>query len=429
MKVAFFTYAFPPEQTFAASTGAQIAEELTRRGHAVWVLAPFPNHPKGVIFDGYRRTLFSASIIAPGYRLIHCFATLSRTSTMVSRFAANLSFGLTSGLHVLFGERPDLIVTQSWPIFANGIAALVAKLRGIPLVLRIQDCYPESLDSQGRVTNRSWIFRAIRKIDVMTAHSSKQILVISPVFRKLYEEDRGIAPEKLSVIPNWGNDDIVDNDPSPGRAFRAKLGIPEDAFVAVYAGNIGVAARVETLVEAGAKLKHLKRVFIVIAGEGSQLGICRELIKSRQLDRVVIHSPWESEETEALIKMADIALLPTKTTQSLISVPSKLISYLMAARPVVAAVLPESDTADVVFSSGAGWVISPESVDEMAAAIAAASELSKESLNQMGYAGQRFALDHLSKSANLLRVVQTLEAVVGIEEQQGIHEHGATSLQ
>jgi len=429
MKVVIVTNVFPPEHTLAAPTGAQIAEELTRRGHSVSVLAPFPNHPKGIIFDGYRRTLYSTATIDPGYKLTHCFATLSRTSTMISRFSANISFGITSGLRILFGKRPDLILTQSWPIFGNGSIALVAKLRGVPLVLRVQDCYPESLESQRRVTKRSWIYKTVRKIDLMIAHSSKQILLISPVFRRLYEGDRGISPGKLSIVPNWGNDEVVDAGSSSDLRFREKLSIPEDAFVAVYAGNVGVAASVETVVQAGEKLQDKMQIYVVIAGEGSQLGACREHIASRHLDRVIIHSPWKTEETQAVLRMADVLLLPTKATQSLISVPSKLISYLMAARPVIAAVLPESDTGDAIVTSGAGWVIAPESADQMADAIAAASEHSKESLIRIGYAGQRYAREHLSRSANLPRVVRTLESAAGIKDEPSVHQQSATSFQ
>jgi colanic acid biosynthesis glycosyl transferase WcaI len=427
MKVVLVTNVFPPEHNLGAPTAANIAEELTRRGHSVHVFAPFPSHPIGRIFPGYRRTLYSTSIVAPGYKLTHCFGTFSRTSTMVSRFASNLSYGITSGLRVLVGGRPDLIFTQSWPIFANGIVTMVAALRGVPQVLRVQDMYPESLESQSRVTRRNLIYRAIREFDRLIALSSSKILVISPVFRRLYEEDRHIPSDKLRVVQNWVDDESVESDPSAGSAFRRMLGIPENAFVAVYAGNVGVAANVETVVQACAKLKELGRIYVVIAGEGTQLGACRELIQSHGLDRVIIHSPWKAEETQAVLKMADVLLLPTKATQSLISVPSKLISYFMAARPVIAGVLSESDTASAIRDGNAGWVIAPESTDQMAAAIVAASEHSAERLSQMGHAGQRYALEHLSRSSNLPRIVRMLEMAAGIGDEPGIRQQRVIS--
>lgn len=427
MKVVLVTNVFPPEHNLGAPTAANVAEELTRRGHSVHVLAPFPSHPIGRIFPGYRRTLYSTSTVAPGYKLTHCFSTFSRTSTMVSRFASNISYGITSGLRLLFGERPDLIFTQSWPIFANGIVTMIAALRGVPQVLRVQDMYPESLESQRRVKRRNIIFRTLREFDRMIALSSSRILVISPLFRRLYEEDRHIPSDKLRVVQNWVNDEIVETDPSAGCVFRERLGIPRNAFVAVYAGNVGVAASVETVVQACTKLEKLNQLYVVIAGEGTELGACRELIQRHGLKRVIIHSPWKAEETQPVLKMADVLLLPTKATQSLISVPSKLISYFMAARPVIAGVLPESDAASAIRDSNAGWVVEPESSDQMAAAIAAASERSTESLMQMGNAGQMYALEHFSRNANLPRIVRMIEVAAGIVDEPGIAQQRAIS--
>ena len=93
-----------------------------------------------------------------------------------------------------------------------------------------------------------------------------------------------------------------------------------------------------------------------------------------------------------MIKMADVLLLPTKGRQSLNSIPSKLITYLLSGRPVIAAVLPESDTAAAILESGAGWVVNPDSAELMAEAILAASEQSAESLRRMGSAGREYAL-------------------------------------
>jgi glycosyltransferase involved in cell wall biosynthesis len=109
--------------------------------------------------------------------------------------------------------------------------------------------------------------------------------------------------------------------------------------------------------------------------------------------------------------MADLLLLPTKAEQSLLSIPSKLISYFLSGRPVLAAVLSGSDTAAAVRDHGAGWVVEPDSVETMAEAILAASEMPEESLSRMGLAGRSYALQNLTREANLPRVVQIVESV------------------
>ncbi len=228
--------------------------------------------------------------------------------------------------------------------------------------------------------------------------------------------DRGVPADKVHVITNWGGDEIVDADRSAALAFRRKLGIPENAFVAVYAGNVGVASNAELLVEAMAKLKDRTQIYLVIAGEGAKLCACRDEAERKVLDHVVIHTPWRTEETGSVIKMADVLLLPTKDRQSLNSIPSKLITYLLSGRPVIAAVLPESDTATAIAESGAGWVVNPDSAALIAEAILAASEQSAESLSRMGSAGREYAFENHSRESNLSRLVEIVEMAVKVAE-------------
>ena len=180
---------------------------------------------------------------------------------------------------------------------------------------------------------------------------------------------------------------------------------------------MGVASNAELLVDALAKLKEHTQIYLVIAGDGSQLGVCREATRRQQLDHVVIHTPWKTEETRPVLQMADALLLPTKGNQSLNSIPSKLITYLLSGRPVIAAVLPESDTAKAIIESGAGWVVDPDSVDLMAKAITEASEQSAERLSQMGTAGREYALKTHTKGANLPRVVEIVERAAKLQNR------------
>lgn len=255
LKVVIVSAVFPPEPMVSAQTSVQLADALVRRGHSVQVLAPFPNRPKGELFDGYRRSLYSTSVSVTGYTVTHCWSFFSPYSTMLCRLAENLSFGITSGLRLLLGKKPDVIYSNSWAVFATGIVICVARLRTIPVVLSVQDVYPESLESQGRVTKRGWCYRLLRKCDQMILRSAKEVIVISEGFRLLYETNRGICPERIHVVPNWGTDDQFQTYPNAALEFRQNLGIPPRAFVAVYAGNVGVASNAEMLVEAFAKLK------------------------------------------------------------------------------------------------------------------------------------------------------------------------------
>jgi len=409
MNIVIVSAVFAPEPVISAQTSAQLAGELVARGHLVNVLAQFPNRPQGRIFKGYRRALYSVSNVSQGQTLTHCFSTFSRQSTMVSRGLENATFGITCGLRLLFGSRPDVIYSNTWALLATGIVMAVAWVRQIPVVLSVQDVYPESLESQGRILKEGWLYRTLRAFDRIIAQFATEVIVPGNRFRRLYKLDRQIITERIHVVANWGRDEISERGSGDPLELRKELGIPANAFVAVYAGNIGVASNVEMIVDVFSQLANHALIYLVIAGEGSRLRRCREKAICQQLDHVLIHSPWKVDQTEQVLAMADVLLLPTKGKQSLHSIPSKLIAYFLSGRPVVAAVLQESDSALAMHNAGAGKVVEPDSVDQMAQAILAMSQLSTERLHRMGLAGRAYALRNFTSRSNLPQVVQIVE--------------------
>lgn len=408
MKIVIVASVFAPEPLVSAQANAHIAEALARDGHSVHVFAPFPNRPAAKLFPGFRRRLYSTSLSPEGYNLTRCFSTISRRSTMISRLAENFTFGFALIPRLLFKQRPDVIYSHAWPIFATGIVALIAKLRRIPLVLRVVDVYPESMESQKRISKDGLMYRVLRKVDGMISRSAKAMIFISPGFQRLYATDRGIEESRLHVVLYWNSDEAFEPNPDGARELRKKLGIAPEAFVATCAGNIGVACNAEMLIDVFAKLTEHKELYLVIAGGGSRLEVCRQQATEKKVERVVIHSPWRAEETGALLQMTDVFLLPTNRDQSSYSIPSKLIGYFLSARPVIAAVLRQSDTAAVINESASGWVVSPDDVDALARALVEASHQPERLRNEMGSAGRAFALRHFTKLSNLPRVIQVI---------------------
>ena len=381
---------------------------MSSEGHSVTVITSFPSRPSGVRYPGYRRRFFQIGRGSEGYKLIRCLSAHSRKSSLFSRSAENISFGLFSSIIAILLSRPDVIYSNTWPIFATALLSLVAKLRRIPFILSIQDLYPESLIAQGRMIDNSPPARLIRWIDSIIARQSSHVIVISERFAEIYGNQRGIQSDRLSVVPNWADSSAIDVSISNNQ-FRRRAGLAESDFLVAYGGNIGMAAGAETLIEAARYLTNHKRVRLLIAGEGSRLHICRGLARKLPEGRIVFHSPWEPEETSEVLRAADLLVLPTRGGQSLASVPSKLIYYMLAARPILALALKGSDVASIVERAGCGWVVEPDQPHLLATHIKNVYAMSRDELDARGQAGRDYALKHLSKEACLPRVIDILE--------------------
>jgi len=421
MKFCIVSCVFPPEPVVSSRTSEQIALALCARGHRVSIVTSFPHRPGGRIYPGYESRFYVKESSLNSYWVARLPSYFSPDSKMFGRFLENISFGISSGLAVLFSKRPDAIYANTWPLFAQGMVWLVCRLRRIPLVLSVQDIYPESLLIQDRLHHhRSLIFRILREMDRFVAQHSHAIILISEKFRQFYIRERGLAADKAITVPNWV-DEIQEINASTDNDIRRHHRIPANAFLAVYGGNIGIASGIDKVIRAFEPLAEFENIYLLIAGDGPLLGQCRSIAQNQGNRRIIFHHPWRTDETSNLLGAADLLLLPTQGEQSLVSVPSKLISYMLSARPILALAHLESELAEVVLHSGCGWVIPPGDVHGFSNRIIEISALSKVILGKHGRAGRSFARRHYSMATNLPKIIDILERAGGKVERNPLH--------
>jgi len=374
------------------------------------VLTVFPNRPTGKLYPGYKRRLVQREKAPEGFELIRCFSFFSSKSRLISRFMENLSFGVIGGGAVLRVRCPDVIYSNTWPVLATGIVSAIARLRRIPLVVSIQDIYPESLIYMGRIKPERLLSRLMKWIDGVIARGCHSVIVISDVFAELYRRERGVNPARLRVISNWADSEAVTPNDKRAAAFRTEKNIPPDAFVILYGGNVGTAAGVENLINAFARLRDIEQLYLVIAGQGSRIDACQELARKLACPRIVFQQPWPKEQTSTVLAAADVLILPTSGLQSLTSFPSKLISYMLSARPIIATADSRSDLAAIIEKSECGWVVESDQPGPLAARIKEVMARDTSELIHRGEMGRSYALANLTREVCLPRVIDVLQA-------------------
>lgn len=410
MRVLIVSAVYPPEPVISAQTSAQVAQSLASSGCEVTVVTSFPNRPGGTVFPGFSRRLVHRQLLSPDIQIVRCFSTLSPESRISSRLLENLSFGLISAWQVLTVRRPDVIYANTWPIVATGILFLVASVRHISLVVSVQDIYPEALVVQNRIAPQSILARLLRWIDGVIARHSAHVIVISERFAEIYRGQRRVPAERLSLIPNWIDSNQIDIGVT-GEKYRQGLGLDAHNFLLVYGGNVGVAAGVETLVEAMHLLTDEQSARLLIAGAGSQLARCQQLAAAMPDQRVFFHTPWAAEDTSAVLRAADLLILPTRSEQSLVSAPSKLLTYMLSGRPILATATPGSDLAETVHHAQCGWVVEPDRPDLLADKVKEIMQLDPAERQRRGDNGRVYVLQHYAKEICVPHIIHILENV------------------
>ena len=404
---------FPPELTVSGKVAMDIAIKLSDMGKSVKVITAFPSRPLGKVFNGYRRKPFSNEILYDGkLNVLRVFTILSKKPTITSRLFENVSFGVSTAIYLTICKKPAAVYSNSWPIFASGLLSLICRLRNIPYFVVIQDMYPESLLAQNRKIN-GYIIKILSTIDRFISVNASGVFTISKYFQNKYVYSRGVLKSKVHYVPNWAS---APKNNESSESIRNLKNIPGDSFIVVVGGNIGVAAGVEGAIETFNKFINDKNIILLIAGDGNRFNTCESLAHNNSTNSIRFYRPWPKEETSLVLSSADIFLVPTISGQSRASVPSKIISYMFAGKPIIVQAYDDTEVAEIIKNANCGWVVEPGDNEKLGKLISDIPYINKSELSEMGSNGKNYAMEKFSKEKCLPKVINV---IVGNQNEDG----------
>ena len=360
---------------------------LIERGHEVTVLTGQPNYPAGRFFPGYgwfkrtRERYLGAEIIR--------IPLLPRGKGGGVRLALNyLSFAAFGSL---FGplrvkEPHDVIfVFAPSPITVCLPAILIKQVRKIPLVLWVQDLWPESLSATGAL-QAPWILGGVAGLVRAIYRRCDRILVQSRSFFPSIEA-MGQPPEKVLYFPNSAEPFYR---PMELPAEAPERDLMPDGFRVMFAGNIGAAQDFATILGAAERLKSHADIHWVIIGDGRQRPWVEEQVKARGLTGIVhLLGRHPVEAMPRFFSLADAMLVTLKRDPIFAStIPAKMQSYLACGRPVIVAL--DGEGAQTVRDAGAGLVAPSEDPEALAQAVLSMRSLSASERALMGARGLEY---------------------------------------
>lgn len=366
MRVLLLSQVFPPETHPTAVMVSELAQHLAHQGHEVAVATGFPNHPAGRLPEGWSVQPLSKEM--HGAVEVWRGGHLTTTSRAIPLRGAALASGALGGaLASMAAQRPDVVVNFAAPLVGPLLAGAVATLRRAALVTVVYDLYPDILLDAGALRRRGILHRILSRVERYNAGRADRFVVISDGFKRRMVE-RGSSPDKLAVIPAWLDPKAIVPRPR-SEDFRKKLGLPAGRLV-LHAGTLGEIADVDTVFRAmdllAASGEHDDVTFVAVgAGRGWERWASRA-----NHDPSVVALPFQPREDLSLVQaLSDVSLVSLAPGRGRTSVPSKVVGYLAAGRPVVAAVDEDSDTAAAIRGACAGEVVPPSDPAALASAL------------------------------------------------------------
>ena len=377
---------YAPEPTGIAPYTTGLAQFLSSRVHELQVLTGIPHYPSWEATPGFRPT--RSQELADGVRLTRLRHYVPSRQTALTRAVYEATF-LANALTAPVNRRPDLVIGITPSLGGAVAAAKIARRHGSRLFVLIQDLMAKASTQSGIPGGHS-VSGVIQRIEGYALRRADRVGVVSNSFRAQVSA-YGVPGDLIDLVPNWTHIPPVT---TTRREARERLGWPQEKFLVVHTGNMGLKQDLGNVLEAARMMADRSDVQFYLVGDGSQRPHLEQAAQG--LRNVTFVPPLSADDYPASLAGADVLVLNERATVGDMSLPSKLTSYLSSRRPVLAAVDLEGAAAkELARTGGAALRVDPGAPAQFVEAVLKLQG-SPERREAMASAGRLFAERELS---------------------------------
>ena len=411
MKVLLVHMRYEPDATGTAPLVSQLAQDLVQRGADVVVIASLPHYGRKSVHPDFQnhRGFFHRSQ-EKGVEIIRTPIFIPRNSGTIQRALNYLSYNFNSVIAGFFVGKVDLILAVNPPITTTFSAWFLSVFHRIPLVVGIQDIWPDCIIQVGQLQNR-FAIKTSKILERIQYAVAKKVVVLSPGMKENLLS-KGVREEKVKVIQNWADPDEVIPLPKENN-FYWEQGL-RDHFVVLFAGNHGYIAALEYVIQAAELLIDYPDIQFLFVGEGSVKDDLITLAEKKKLQNTRFLSTLEKSQWLEMLAASDLGLVCLRKELADLNVPSKIYTLMSAARPILASVPEGSEIIHLIQQARCGYVIPPEEPAALAEKILDCKR-ERDSLDKLGKSGRDYLIKYLDRDSrtdqyyNLLITITTEE--------------------
>lgn len=375
-----------------------IAESLQKEGNEVTVLTGLPNYPQGYIYEGYK----NGENRVQEHNDVHIVRAklIERRHDTLHRILNYYSFPHYGSK--LAKKLPDdfdvVLAIEESPIMLVKPAIAYAKKYKKPLIMYEMDLWPESLLAGG-ITNKSFIYKHYKKVSAKIYSQFDKIVVSTKEHIPYIKALPGCKDLDIDYLPQYAESIFEDSDYET-----------EDNGVIdlMFAGNIGKAQSVETIIRAAALLKDNPKYKFHIVGSGSELDNVKKLADELKTDNVIFYGQRPLSEMPELYKIADAMLVTLEDKPyANMTIPGKVQSYMAAGKPIIGAINRSCN--NFIINNQIGYSVSSGDYQTLASLIL---KLDETELKQIGNKSKEVYFKKYSKDKFITKLLDALKIFV-----------------
>ena len=355
-----------------------LALELVKKGHEVYVITGNPNYPKGKFIKGYGFKYSTENYYGIKIHRIPIFARGKSSFMLILNYVSFAFFG--SIFAYFHKEKYDKVFAVNYsPITAIIPAIVYSKKNKIKLSIWVQDLWPESVVAASNIKSKivqKWLTKLVKYI----YKNSKLIFIANYGFKKSIIE-KGISNDKIKYMPNWAED--IYKCKKIINVTREEFNIPQ-GFVIMFAGNIGEAQDIEAIIKAAELTKENPSIQWVFIGDGRKSKWLRDEIQEKKLTKIItLLGRHPIESMPSFFKLADVMLVSLKNEYIFsLTVPGKVQSYMASSKPILTMLNGEGSR--LIKESKSGFVANAGDYKTLSKNVQKCFNLSSIKLNELG---------------------------------------------
>jgi colanic acid biosynthesis glycosyl transferase WcaI len=374
MQVLYISQYYPPEACAPAARVDCFTRAWIQSGAEVRVLTGFPNHPEGVLHAEYRKVWRRGFVREErkGVKVYRTWLYPSANRKLWGRGVSFTSFAVSAAVAgPCVAPRNGVIIATSPQPLVGVSGWVTGTLRSLPWVFEVRDLWPESLVGVGQATANSLLYRSVGRVARFLYRHATHI-VVDGDWKRRHLIHEGVEESSISVIRNGIEEDFCLN-PSSDDAQLARLQLRKelglgDEFVLLYAGTLGMAHGLETVIQVAKRLKGRDDTVFLLVGAGAERQQLCQIVEGSRLSNVRVLEKQPRERIPAFLAAADACLIPLRNQEIFkTAIPSKLFEAMAAGKPAILGV--EGEAKEILLDSQAGLAIRPEDPAAMVAAI------------------------------------------------------------
>lgn len=412
--VLVLTLVFPPDGVSTAVIMGELSADIRTAGHDVTVLTTVPHYNRDLEAESrqplsrlWGPLLYRSEF--QGLRVLHV-GMPRKSGRILLRLLAWARFHVLSLIAaVALVRRVDVILAPSPPLTIGICAWLLGRVYRAPFIYNVQELYPDIAIALGAIKNRRMI-AVLLALERFVYARARMVTVIGEGMRRRILA-KAVPPENVRLIPNFV--DVGYMLPLPkDNTFSREHGLGR-AFVVTYAGNMGPAQGLDTILDAAALLAGEPGLLFLLVGEGSQHARLRAAAQERNLANVLVLSHQPYDLVPQIYAASDLCVVPLAGQAGADAIPSKVYRVMACERPVLACADADSDLGELVRRARCGLVVPPGSAAGLAEAVKDALG-NRPACAEMGRAGRAHVLAHYARAAVSAQYDGLIREVAGV---------------